>query len=304
MTAPWVVAVIATYRRPAELARLLHSLEQIRSGLKRVIVMDNADAPEVRQVVEATSLATDYISTVGNLGCGGGLRLAEKTALERFPELTHIWILDDDAVVKPNTLDVLLTAMEREHADVAHPLTESRDGYLSWFPGLLDAEKFRAIRRKQTADEFIARCGDEPVAFSWSQGIALLVTRRGLDELGFHRSDYWVRGEDLEFSLRLTHRFRGIYVPAARVQHLPPESAGPQSQEIEYSKHRAMLQNLAYTAIRLRHGRRLVRTLPGNWLRFVRIWGKRPYVLADILKTLLRGALLGQPAGFRGSPDR
>jgi GT2 family glycosyltransferase len=168
---------------------------------------------------------------------------------------------------------------------------------LGWFPGLLDREKFRVIRLRQRPEEFVARCGSEPIPFSWSQGIALLVTRRIIDRVGFHRDDFWVRGEDLEFSLRITRTARGIYVPSARVTHLPPREAI--AEVSEYAKHRAMLQNLAYTSLRLPHGRPLLRTLPGNWFRFLRLWGAKPGVVCDGFRGFWNGAIRGEPAGAR-----
>lgn len=297
-----VVAATATYGRPAELARLVHSLAQVSPALHGAVVVDNAAQPETVAVAKSSAFPIHRIASDRNLGCGGGLALAEKTIFQVFPEFTHIWILDDDAVVVPNALDVLLDAMEREKAEVAHPLVVAADGFLGWFPGLLDKEKFRAIRRRQTPEEFVARCGADPIRFSWSQGIALLVTRRAFEDVGFHRDDYWVRGEDLEFSLRITHRGRGIYVPRACVEHLPPKEVEASTGAVEYAKHRAMLQNLAYTSFRQPHGRPLARTIPGNWLRFVRTWGWRAGVVADAALTLARGAFLGLPAGSRGIP--
>ena len=304
MSVSSVVAITATYRRPVELARLLHSLEQSHRALTGIIVVDNAGDSATRETVAQCSIPSHYRAPGENLGCGGGLNLAEKIAFDTFgADFDYLWILDDDAIVTPDTLDKLLEAMHAEGADVAHPLVVGPDGMLGWFPGLLDPRKFRAIRGRQTADEFIARCGDAPVAFSWSQGIALLVSRRALEELGGHRTDYWVRGEDLEFSLRLTHRFRGVYVPAARTQHLPPEVTEPVAASLEYAKHLAMLQNVAYTSLHLRHGRRLARTIPGNWLRFLRTWGWQYRVVADAFLTFARGAVLGLPAGSRRSEE-
>ncbi len=294
MSEPCVVAVTATYRRPREVARLLDSLAASRRPLRAAIVVDNAG-----DLALSTKLETRRLAPGRNLGCGGGLALGEKEALDRYgSELTHVWILDDDAVVEPDTLDLLLAALDEGNADVAHPLVVDEHGRLGWFPGLLDREKFRAIQSPQTPDQFIARCGDTPVPFSWAQGIALLVTRRALAELGVHRGDYWVRGEDLEFSLRITHRRRGLYVPRARVQHLPPP-APPASDE--YEKHCAMLQNIAYTSLRLPHGRRIANTIPGNFLRFLRTWGWSPRALTDALRAFMRGAILAQPAGHESA---
>jgi GT2 family glycosyltransferase len=301
VSASSIIAITATYKRPSELARLLRSLANSSSPLHGIIVVDNGDDPLTRSAVEANPLTTYYLTPGRNLGCGGGLSLGERKAFELFPALTHIWVLDDDAVVCPDALEILLAAMQREDARMAHPLTIAADGSLGWFPGLLEAAKFRVICRRQTPQEFVTECGSDPIPFSWSQGIALLVDGRAFKTVGYHRDDFWVRGEDLEFSLRITHRFRGVYVPAARVQHLPPDGAPAAAGATEYAKHRAMLQNLAYTALRLPHGRPLLRTMPGNWLRFLRTWGWRPQVVANAISALIEGALLGKPAGARRS---
>ncbi len=295
---PVVVGVTATYRRPAEVERLLRSLEASKCPLHALVIVDNADDPATKALVSSAGLRIEYLSPGTNLGCGGGLHAGERLAMEKFGrELTHLWILDDDAVVEPRTLGVLLTAMDHEAADTAHPLVIDSEGMLGWFPGLLDPVKFQRVKVRQTPDEFVARAGLDPVPFSWAQGIALLVTRRAIDSLGLHRTDYWVRGEDLEFSLRITKDFRGLYIPAAHVQHLPPDSTGPVTPEVEYRKHLAMLQNIAYTALRLPHGRRIARTIPGNWLRFLRSWPlSRAFI--DSIGAFWKGAILARPAGW------
>jgi GT2 family glycosyltransferase len=203
--------------------------------------------------------------------------------------------LDDDCVVRPDTLEILLQEMERAGAEAAHPMTLDGEGRLSWAPGLVDWRRAQAVKRAIPPAEYLGRFGDAPTPFKWSQGIALLITRRALETLGGYRTDYWVRGEDLEFTLRITHRWKGDYAPRARVEHLPP--AGSSKPEVEYVRHAAMLQNIAYTSLRLRHGWRIAWTLPSNWLNFWRSAGYSPRALVEIARTLFYGALLGWPAG-------
>ena len=108
-----VTALVATYRRPRELARLLDSLAAIASGLARVVVVDNSSSAEVKAVVEAARCPAHYVDPGKNLGCGGGLQLAGRRAQELSGEDgTHFVILDDDAVLAPDSLEILAAAME------------------------------------------------------------------------------------------------------------------------------------------------------------------------------------------------
>lgn len=297
----FIVVAVSTCRRAAELGRLLDSLKKSGTSFGAVIIVDNGNDPATQKVFETSGLSGICLPQLENSGCGGGLQIAEKAALARYGnEMTHLWILDDDAVVLPGTPESLLEAMQHENAEAASAMILNEDGTIGNFPGLLDPAKFRAIRDLKSPSEFTNQCGTNPIPFSWSTGIALLVSRRALDELGFHRNDYWVRGEDLEFSLRITHKFKGILVPTAPVQHIPPSSTGAVSQHGEYMKHSAMLQNLCYTALRLPHGHRIIRTLPGNFLRYYKTWPLLP-ALMDSLRAFCLGALLGKPAGVPGA---
>lgn len=287
---PFVVAVVASSNRPLELARLLDSLEHQPVGA--VVVVENGK-PEPRFQDRCR-----YLVAAENLGCGGGLALAERTALSEFGDrLTHLWILDDDAVIPPGSLEGMLAAMKAQNAAAAYPIVSDAEGRLGWFPGLLDREKFRIIRQARTPAEYLSRCGPEPVPFSWCQGIALLVARQAINELGVHRGDYWVRGEDLEFSLRITARHRGIFVPSVEVRHWPPPGEWGNS-EAEFRKRAAMLQNLCYTSIYLPHGRRIARTIPGNFFRFLRAWKFAPSAWLRAGHAFWRGAVRGKPAGL------
>ncbi len=292
------VAVIATHRRPAELSRLLASLEKSTVALYGVVVVDNAGDAATRENVERCSLPHRYLAPGENLGCGGGLHLAEETALREFPTLTHVWVLDDDAVVEPATLGTMLDAMRANSAGAACPIAADADGRLNWFPGLSERAKFDVLRRVATPGEYLEKCGPSPVPFTWATGVALLVDREAMLCAGLHRVDFWMRGEDLDFSLRVTAAAKGLFVPAARVAHLPPGGGRVVDDFPERMKHAAMLQNCAMLAARTKHGRCLARHWPGNALRHLRRFG--PSALGDVLRAAWLGAVCGLPAGAKG----
>jgi rhamnopyranosyl-N-acetylglucosaminyl-diphospho-decaprenol beta-1,3/1,4-galactofuranosyltransferase len=286
-----VIAVVATFRRPRELARLVDSL----SGIDAIVVCDNAANAEIRALVERAPCRAHYIAPAANLGCGGGLRLAETYACQAESDWTHLLVLDDDAVLAPDTVSTLLAALEREQAHAAYPLVTGADGRTGWLPGLRDPQQHRLGRKPMAVERYRSLLGATVADFDWAQGICLLVTRPAVEEAGFHRDDFWVRGEDLDFSLRLTAHGRGIFVPASLVQHLPPGNPGSAGTHADYLRHAAMVQNIAFLALTQPHGRRIRHSIPSASLRFVRTWGLG--ALPDLFSALHRGRR-GEPAGY------
>lgn len=295
----FVVAIIATYGRPLEISRLLKSLGEIKEGLGAVVVVDNANEPGIRTIVENAPCNAHYFSPGMNLGCGGGIELGEKKALEIFQDrLTHIWILDDDAVCSPDALELLLKAMKTENASLAVPMILDESNRIGWPSGLLDGDKFRTLLEKTTQADFLKRHGSSPLSLSWTQGISVLVTRSVLEELGFHRTDFWLRGEDFEFALRITNQYRGIFVPTVAIQHLIPSTKLiSKFDEMEYRKQCALVQNVTYIGLYLEHGKRIRRTIPGRFYYHFKNWGISLKTVSDAFRIFWQGAVTRKPAG-------
>ncbi len=302
MIEPVVAAVIATYRRPAELRRCLTALAAAGPELRLVVVADNGDDPETAAVVASFAPLAERLAMPANLGAGGGLRAAMKRAVAvQGPRLTHYLILDDDTELPAGSLTVLREAMGAARADLASPLIEDGSGRLGWFPGLNESAAWSAVKAARTPEEYLARAGGEPVAFSWSTFVCLLATAAAIHTVGWPRDDFWVRGEDLEYSLRLTNLYRGVFVPAVRVRHLPPALAGADSAaRAERWKILAMLQNSAFLCSRVSHGRRLAWHLPGNVARFLASPAGGVGALGPAIRALWNGLIRGRPAGVAG----
>lgn len=264
-----------------------------------VIVVDNADDPETGAITGRSfgELEISRVIPGTNLGCGGGLEYGEREALKRYPQATHLWIMDDDTEAAPDALEQMLAAMEKEGAAVACPSVVDQNGHINWIPGLLAPAAFSLIQKKDCPPElFHSRIGKSAIRFSWASGVSLLVTKEALLRHGFHRGDFWIRGEDIEFSLRLTYRETGIFVPGAIVTHwCSLEQSTPEALELERKKELSMIRNHAYMAIHLPHARRILRKLPGNIWRFLQKFGFRRF--GGAMAAVWQGAVLKHPAG-------
>ncbi len=293
-----IAVVVATYKRPAIVERMVLSLAT-EPEVKIICVVDNGCDKELKPLLEKLDSRMRYIDAGSNLGCGGGLARGFNEAL-KDKSITHIWIVDDDAVIVSGCAGRLLKAMEREGAEVTVPLISGPDGKINSFPGPLKAPAWDEIRKPITPEQFVAACGSGPWDFTWAPGVCVLVTRRTAEESGGPRSDYWLMGEDVEYTCRLTARYRAILAPEARAMHLQPP---PQSQTKEvlrrydFVKFCAFLTNTTYTSMNFSHGRRLIKHLPGNYLRFMRNYGWKFSNARQAFQCFLWGAIRRLPAG-------
>lgn len=295
-----VIGVVAAYRRPEKLANLLNSLKG-EKALTKVIVVDNGFDAETESVCRGASVAVMYYRPESNLGCGGGVARGLALGLKE-QAVTHFCLFDDDSEITPGAIAALMEGMRVANAQLAVPLVVNPEGFVGWPPGLQEGKAWSVIRQPRlTPEEYLRQCGAMPVPFTWAPWPTILVSANVVRECGFPRDDFWFSVEDLEYTLRMTYRHRGVLVPSAVCRHLPPPSSG--GDEIggaHYLRFCLLLQNLSYICTRLPHARRALRHLPGNYLRFMRTFGVKGSTIRDSLAAWWRGGMCGKPSGVPG----
>lgn len=300
-----ICAITATYRRAAELSRLLDCLAAQTVKVDLFVCADNAAEPTIETLVKEKRSDTLYLPLKENAGCGAGLRAGEEAALARFGEkITHFWILDDDAVPPPDCLQNLLETQRSSRAGIVAPLCRTAEGKFWAFPEPLEPILRRIIREIDSPVEFrrqLQESGvDLVVPMAWCTGVCQLITRESLVKAGLHRPDFWMLGEDLELSMRISDADRGVFRADTIVDHLPPEqSPGPEADLQHQRKFLALLQNLTYSAFYVKGSRHMWSYLPGNYRRFFRTFGWSMRSLQLAFTALMNGLLFREPAGGR-----
>lgn len=295
-SAPCVAAAIATHRRDRELSRLLAALQKSDPALTGgIFVADNASSPETQSLC-ASVHGVHWLPRPVNNGPGPAWNTAAARALEN-PAVTHVLILDDDVVPPPETLRVLLAALETSRAAAAAPLLFDESGHLWAFPEPREIPLRATIRRVRTANEAHAAFGDEPHPFCWATGACMLYARRAFEAGGYFREDFWMLGEDLEYSMRIASTLGGVFTAAVAVPHIPPPADPRTARAAHRRKFLALLQNLSYLAFHSPHRAHLRSYLAGNFKRYARTEGFAPGTLWDAWCAFYQGALWQQPAG-------
>lgn len=318
---PSIVAVIVTYKRPGELRRLLDGLATSEVALAGCVISDHAPDGSTQVLAGETPFETHVLEDASNPGPGAGWANAAREALTRFPEFEAIWYLDDDVVISPTDLDILWAEMQRAQADAIAPLLTDAEGKIWAFPEPVPVALRRPIRVVTTPAEACQLLGGDPIPFCWCTGACFLVGRVALEQAGFHRSDFWMLGEDLEYSMRIASLTKAVFTCRAAVPHLPPkkimkyeggsmkgEQASDPTSKVQHSKSKidqagyikfcALLQNLSYLSFHATESRHMKRYLPGNFRRFFRTQGFRWRTFRDACSCFWHGAFGGQPAGL------
>lgn len=309
-----VVAVIATYRREAELCRLLAELSRQTVPLHAVVVADNASDAELQMRVGRGAWrmgqTTDnpqliYLPQVENRGCGAGLKAAEEEALQRFPELTHVWILEDDVYLKPETLEELLNKMVQAGASAVVPLTMTEEKSVQEFPEPSARTLAKSIRKKYSPEQLSSLIRRSWYQSAWCIGACLLVEAGCLKTVGTHRDDFWMLGDDLDFSLRLSRKGLLAALLDVQVGHYKRKNVEGQGrssdaeEKTHYLRFLALLQNLSYLTRPGRDTAHLPCYLAGNFKRFFKTFGFSFKTLWHAFRVLWYGAVVGEPAGGR-----
>jgi GT2 family glycosyltransferase len=360
-----VVAVVVTWRRERELERLLASLEQSTLPLHGCVVMDHAGT--VPEEMSRRSFPVKVVQDTSNPGPGAGWANGTRHAWDIFGK-TDVWYLDDDVVIPPDTLEILLREKRGSGGngtqlgaveDAAHsgqgssfsktqggadacpglldaapsglnpktafskhvpcsatsnavfglnpfgavaicPLIEDREGRLWGFPEPVSKSDRKKIRAAATPADALRLLGPGRHPFCWATGACILVDGAAIETTGLHRGDFWMLGEDLEFSMRLAATGRAVFTCLAAVPHLPPEPADEAgARRADYRKFCALLQNLSYLSFHSLHSRHMWRYLPGNFRRFFRSHGMSPTTIRDAATCFVLGAGCGHPSGHR-----
>ncbi|MCX6967778.1 MAG: glycosyltransferase [Verrucomicrobia bacterium] len=300
-----MIALTSSFRRPAEIERLLDCICAQTVPCAAVVIADNDGESPLAELVRnysarPGSLKTVYLPNPGNPGCGGGLKAGEELILEQFGTANYIWVLDDDAVPEPDCLEKLLEAFSQEAAGMAVP------AYHSDCTGkpLLVVDP-PAQRRKIKKLPYENQLAVLPPRFRvhWATGVCQLVSMEAVQKLGVHRTDFWMQGEDIEYSHRISMALGVVAVRDCIVGHSRTGNPPPPSESEHARSFLALLQNLSYMAFHIPQGlRRFLLTWALSLGRYFRTFPNHPQWLVLAWMASLAGSVQGRPAGLPPGP--
>jgi GT2 family glycosyltransferase len=157
------------------------------------------------------------VVTQENLGGGGGQRTGIKLAYEKGHD--WYWCMDDDTIPHADALQVM---------EASPKFHDARTGFLSslayWTDG---SPHVMNIQRPDSAVKWAHRVLDErSIPIVEASFVSLLLNRQTVKEVGLPIKEFFVWGDDIEYTRRITKNRVGYLILDSHVTHKTRENIG------------------------------------------------------------------------------
>lgn len=229
MTEPLATLIVVTYNSRRWLTRLRAALDAQTESRWRLVVVDNASAPDQRPDAADLPSRAELLQQEANLGFAAANNLAAHNATTRY-----LVLLNPDAFPEPDWLAQLIATAEQYPQAGAIGSTQISAHDLTKFDGTGDVMHASGIAYRSGYGK--PRHALRPVAETFSPcGAAMLVRREAFEAVGGFDALYFSYFEDVDLGFRLRLAgWRVLQSPDAVVAHVGGGSTGAPSGFAEF----------------------------------------------------------------------
>ena len=221
---PEVWAIVLTHGGAEEItAACFDSLLAQDYRALTILLVDNASFDGSGARLRDRYPGIQYLNTGGNLGYTGGNNRGIEHALAHGAD--YLLILNNDTVLEPTCVRILMESARGADrlGALAPKILYFDDPARTWFAGGdFSFPRAMGMHRRELAldDPMEAPRLDE---MTFATGCCFLMPAAVARAVGGFREDFFIYGEDVELSLRMTRAgYRLYYQPAARMLHREP----------------------------------------------------------------------------------
>jgi len=197
---PLVMIAILNWNGLADTLDCLSSVYKTQDVNFRVIVIDNNSLNDELSIIKLQFPEIISYQSQVNLGFTGGCNLGIDYAIKNGAQ--YIWLLNNDAVVYPNTLASLVDKMQKDtKIGMISPIIYDRCNQHLWFCGTSIDHETLSEKLFQSPEEYRIYQSKSPDDIGlW--GTALLLRTVMVEQVGFMDDRYFAYAEDKDYSIR------------------------------------------------------------------------------------------------------
>lgn len=212
-----VCAVVVTFNRKEMLKENIEALKAQSYKDLKILVIDNASTDGTKEYISdlIDEQKVFYFNTGANLGGAGGFNYGMKQAV--ILGCDYVWVMDDDCIPNKDSLKALY--------DNAQKLNNNF-GYLSsevlWTDGTpcnMNIQKISLGTRVDTSKTELTK-------IQLASFVSLFVKREIIEEVGLPIKDFFIWGDDWEYTNRISQEYDCYYCPDSVVVHKCAKNSG------------------------------------------------------------------------------
>lgn len=194
-----IAAIVVTYNRSRLLKECIEALKKSTIFVD-IVVVNNASSDDTEEVIrtEIENKTILYFNTGKNLGGAGGFNFGIKRAYELGYE--YFWLMDDDTIVQRDSLEKLIAGGQK---------VNSNYGFLSSIALWIDGNECK-MNQHTIADDWNERkklINEGLVPIRTATFVSFFVTRDTVASVGCPIADYFIWGDDTEYSQRISVKY-------------------------------------------------------------------------------------------------
>ncbi len=209
-----VAAIVVTYNRCELLKECIDALKLLQTfnSIVEILIIDNASTDNTFQMVQEYLSAgkIHYFNTKKNIGGAGGFHFGMQKAYELGYD--YFWLMDDDTIVQPDTLAKLLAADEK---------LKGTYGFLSslalWKDGTECFMNYHTIAMDWNLEK--RRLQEGLVKVETATFVSFFVKKEVAEQVGLPIKEYFIWGDDTEYSGRIAKEYPCYLVSDSCVTH-------------------------------------------------------------------------------------
>lgn len=213
-----ILAGVVTYNRVDLLKECIESLKGQTFSSFDILVVDNA----------STDATSSYLSSLDgiivrrlekNLGGAGGFNFIARYAVDN--RYDYIWLMDDDTIPDPTALEELVKAKNELKNDFSF-----LSSYVKWTDGSGCEMNLNLISYDYRLEP-LALLRKGFLALSGASFVSFFTKVELIRKVGLPIKDFFIWGDDYEFSLRLLKKNMGYLILDSTVVHKMKDNHAP-----------------------------------------------------------------------------
>lgn len=211
-----VSAVVVTYNRLQFLREVIEALQDGIVVPDHIIVVDNHSEQDTVDYLTSLGNKIEYVKLQENLGGAGGFNRGVRYFAEQTND-DYVWLMDDDTIPQRDTLKELLD-FASEKKDFGFLASDVR-----WKDGT------RAKMNNPAPKNRLKKIPDDakdPEELMNATFVSLLMPRKVVLRIGLPITEFFIWGDDIEYTERAARIAPGYFVPSAKVLHKMATNVG------------------------------------------------------------------------------